>query len=114
GRAYNTCHIRSHGVHQEIVGRIGLLAFDLRYPGCHRHSRNPCRSDQRVDLSAREPAHDLAYYQTTHSTEHERQQTQTYYHESFESQEVLTNCSGTDRHAEKYRYDIYQCILSRI
>ncbi len=52
GRADHTGHVGTHGVHQQVVRTVLLLAFGLRYAGSHRNCRNACRADQRVDLVA--------------------------------------------------------------
>ena len=54
-----TCHVRSHCVHQQEVGRISLRTYLLRYTGCHRNSGYTGRTDQRIDLASGKLAHKL-------------------------------------------------------
>ena len=51
GGADNASHVGAHGVHQQEVGRIGLLAFLIGYTGSHRNGRHTGGTDEGVDLA---------------------------------------------------------------
>ena len=74
-RANNACYIRAHCVHQQEITRIGFLSFNLRNTSCHRNSGHTSRTDQRVNLTARQLIHQLADQQTANGREAECQQT---------------------------------------
>ena len=52
GSSDNSCYVRAHCLHQQIVGRVVLQAYNLGYTRCHRYGRYAGRSDERVDLVA--------------------------------------------------------------
>ena len=51
---------RAHGVHEQEVGGVGLLADHLGNTRGHRDGGDAGRADQRVDLLAGQLAHDVA------------------------------------------------------
>ena len=52
GSSDNSCYVRAHCLHQQIVGRVVLQAYYLGYTCCHRYGRYAGGSDERVDLVA--------------------------------------------------------------
>ena len=60
GRADNTGNVGAHGVHEQVVAGVVLLADLLGNAGGHRHSGNTGGTNQRVDLAVGDNAHNLA------------------------------------------------------
>ena len=49
-RADDSCHIRSHGVHQKVVVRVELPAYDFGDTRAVWHGGHSCVADQWIDL----------------------------------------------------------------
>ena len=56
----NTCYVGAHSVHQQEVGRISLLTYNLGYTGSHRNGGYARGTDQRIDFAAGSDLHQLA------------------------------------------------------
>ena len=61
----NACYVGAHGMHQQEVGRISLLTYDLGYTGSHRNCGYARGSDQRIHFTTGRNLHQLAK-ETTH------------------------------------------------
>ena len=49
-RTDHTCNVRAHGMHEQIVGGI-IFETEIVGDTCrHRHSRNACVADKRINL----------------------------------------------------------------
>jgi hypothetical protein len=66
GRTDNTGNVGTHGVHEEEVAAVFLLAFLLRYAGCHRYGADTGRTDEGVNLGTflEEQVHELGHEHT--------------------------------------------------
>ena len=62
----NACYVGAHSVHQQEVGRICLLTYNLGYTRSHRNGGYARGTDQRIDFAAGSDLHQLAK-ETTHS-----------------------------------------------
>ena len=51
GGADDAGHVGAHGVHQQEVGGVGLLAFQVGHPGGHGHGGHTGGADEGVDLA---------------------------------------------------------------
>ena len=60
GGADNAGHVGAHGVHQQEVGGVVLLADHVGNTGCHGNCGNTGRADEGVDLTAGEQAKQFA------------------------------------------------------
>lgn len=56
----NAGHVGAHGMHEQVVGGVVLLADLLADAGRHRHGGHARGTDEGVDLAAGDDAHDLA------------------------------------------------------
>ena len=101
-------------MHEQEVCRVGLLAFDLRNARGHWDCGNAGRADQRVDLAARQLAHDLAEQQAADRGEHERDQAEDDDLDRLHGQELLRDRLTPDRQAEEDGDDIAQRVLCRV
>ena len=99
--ADNTGNVRTHGVHEQEVGRIFLLAFDLSHTGSHRNGGYTGGTDQRVDLALGNPAHDVAKDDAAKGGEQECNQTQNDDKDGLPSQEGACSSGCADRGAEQ-------------
>ena len=88
----NTCYVGSHCMHQKEVGRISLRTYFLRYSCCHGNGRYAGRTDQRIDLSMGQLAHNLSEKNTACGTESEGNQTKDNDLQGIQVQESL--CAG--------------------
>ena len=59
GRADNTGHVGAHGVHQQEVAGVVLLAHHLGHAGRHRHGGHTGGADEGIDLLLEEQVHEL-------------------------------------------------------
>ena len=66
--ADNARHIGTHGMHQQIVAGLFLLAYYLRHARRHRHGGNAGGADKRIDLAAGKLVHKLGYQHAASST----------------------------------------------
>ena len=73
GRTDDTGYVGAHGVHEQVVGGVGLLTLVVRDTGCHRHGRHTGITDERVDLLAlgEEEVHELHEQYATGSSDNE-------------------------------------------
>ena len=76
GGADNTGNIRTHGMHEQEVGRVGLLTLQIGNPGGHWHSGHTGRVDEGIDLSTGKLAHYLSAQQTATGGQNESTNTQ--------------------------------------
>ena len=76
GGADDAGHVGAHGVHQQEVGGVLLLAHHLGHAGRHRHGGHAGGADQRVDLAAGQGAHDVARQQAAHGGDAEGHETE--------------------------------------
>ena len=101
-------------MHQQEVGRIGLLTFTLGNTSRHRHSGNAGRTDQRVDLAAAQLVHQLAYQQAADGAEGEGDQAQHNDLDGVQRQEAGTNHGGTHADAQEQGNNVHQGVLGHI
>ena len=113
GAADNARHIRTHGMHQQEILRIFLLAHLLGNTRRHRNGGNAGRTDQRVHLAVRGPAHNLAQQNTAcrakakcHNAHHNNL-------DCIPVQERFRIGRAAHRNAQKDRDDIHQLIAGR-
>ena len=99
-------------MHQKEIGRICFRTDFLGYTGCHRNGRYTGRSDQRIDLSTGQFAHDLTKENTTGCTNTECNQTQKNDLQSIYVQECFCACRCTYGSTQQDNYDVHQCIGS--
>ena len=74
-------------MHQQEVGGVGLLAFQVGHPGCHRHGGHTGGADEGVDLAAGELAHHHAAQHTAGGGQQEGHHAQHHDHQGLGSQE---------------------------
>jgi len=101
-------------VHQQIVGLVVLLAFVVGHAGSHGHSRHACSTDQGVDLTLGEEAHQLTKQQTAGSSEDEGRQTEHDDAQGLAGQEGGAHGGSADGDAQEDGDDIHQSVLSGI
>ena len=110
----NAGHVRAHGVHQQEVGRIGLLSFTLGNTGSHRNGGYARGTDQRIDLSAAQLVHQLADEQAADGAEGKCDQSEHNNLDGVEFQEPGSDHRGADTDAQEQGYDIHQGVLGNI
>ena len=96
GGADNTGHVGAHSVHEQEVGGVSLLAFQVGNTGCHGNSGNTCGTNQRIDLAAGQLAHHQTAQQTAASGQDECANTQNNDLQSLSSQEGGANHGCTN------------------
>ena len=100
-------------MHEQEVGGVLRLADLLRNTRCHRNRRNTSRTDQWVDLAAREDAHQFAEQDTARSTTCKRTEAHCDNAQRFQVQEAGGVRSRTDGDTEEDGDNIHQLILRR-
>ena len=72
-RTDDTSYVGAHGIHEQVVGGVGLLALVVRDAGGHGHGRHTGIADERVDLLAlrEEEVHELHEQHATGSSDDE-------------------------------------------
>ncbi len=114
GRADDAGDVRAHGVHEQEVRRVRLLALDLGHARRHGHRRHARRADQRVDLAAGELIHKLADKQSANGGERKGNQTQCHDRQSPDRQEAGSHGSGADADAKEQGDDVHQRVLGGV
>ena len=87
-------------MHQQEVGRIFLLAHNLRNACSHRNGRNARRTDQRVELTAGELVHELGQQHAAGRAAAERDDAQHDDLDGLKAQEGLAIGGSADRYAK--------------
>ena len=75
-RTDNACNVRTHSVHQQVVGRILFLTDLLSNTGSHRNCRYARRADKRIDGLAGYQVHNFAEQHAAGSSKRECDNTQ--------------------------------------
>ena len=105
--------VRTHCVHQKEISGVFFLTDFLAHARRHRDCGNACRTDQRIDLSACEFAHEFRRQKSAERGDREGDQSQHNDQDRLQFQEVIRACRCSDRDAEEHRYDIHQFVLHR-
>ena len=108
---YNARHIGTHGMHQQIVAGLFLLAYYLRHARRHRNGGNARGTDKRIDLAAGKLVHKLGYQHAASSTERKRAYAHKQYAYGLPGKEYVSGGSRADGYAEEYGDYIHQLIL---
>ena len=98
-------------MHEQVVGGVGFLTFDLGNASCHRYGRYACRADEGVDLAAGQLIHQLAHQQTAHGGQSKRGQTENDDLDGLKGQKALSAHGSTDSQTQHNGDDIHQRIL---
>ena len=98
-------------MHQQEILRVCLLPYLLRHARRHRYSRNTGGADQRIDLAVRQLTHQLPKQNTAGCRKTKRNQPQQNNTERLQRKKVCRFRSGSNRNAEKDRYNIAQLVL---
>ena len=111
GGADDARDVRAHGVHEQEVGGVGLLADHLGNTRGHRDGGDAGRADQRVDLLAGQLAHDVAADEAAGRGDAESDEAEEDDLQGLGLQEVRSDHGRTDRGGEEDRDDVHECVL---
>ena len=109
-RTDNACHVGAHGVHQQVVAGVVLLADLLGNTGGHRHGGNTGRADERVDLAVGDNAHDLAQQHTACGADAEGDDAQNDDLDGLQVQEGRGVGGAADGEAQEDGDDVHQFV----
>ena len=101
-------------MHEQEVGGVCLLAFQVGNTGSHRHSGNTGRADEGIDLAAGELAHHLTAQQTANGGQDECANAQNNDLQGLCSQEVRANHGSANSGGQQDGDDIHQCVLHSV
>ena len=109
-------HVGTHGVHQQEVRGIGLLALGLRHAGGHRDGRNAGRTDQRIDLvvALREEVHHLGEQHAAGGSHREGDHAQHEDEQRPRIEERLGRSRSSHRETQEDDDNVHQFVLHRL
>ena len=111
GGADNAGHVGAHGVHQQEVTGVVLLAHHVGNTGSHGNGGDTGRTDQGVDFALGGLAHDQTAQQTTGGGDAEGDDAQQNDGQGLNSQEGGADHGGTDGQGQQDGDDVHQGIL---
>ena len=114
GGTDNTSNVRAHGVHEQEVGGVLLLADDLGDTRGHRNGGNTGGTDQRVDLLLQEEVHELGKQDAASSTEAEGNDTHRHDLEGLDGEEGGRRGGSADGEAEEDGDDVHQLVTGSL
>ena len=114
GGTDNTGNVRAHGVHEQEVGGVLLLADDLGDTRGHRNGGNTGGTDQRVDLLLQEEVHELGKQDAASSTEAEGNDTHRHDLEGLDGEEGGRRGGSADGEAEEDGDDVHQLVTGSL